>query len=132
MALAFDRQQVEVVAQLAPVANHLELHRQEVPDARHHHPGDATKRFEHPDRRGLEELQPGGAEEDVQRLPPGLGIELLDGQPSGGRQDVSEPFEIDGFAEEEVEVAAHPVLEMDGDRRAPSEVGGGRNDVADR
>jgi hypothetical protein len=62
------------------------------------------ERFEHPDRRGLQELQPSGAEQDVQRLPPRLGLELLDDRPSRGRQDVGQRFEVDGFAEEEADL----------------------------
>ena len=46
VSLPLDRQQVEVVQQLALVADHLQLHRQQVPEARHHHPGDWKQRLE--------------------------------------------------------------------------------------
>jgi hypothetical protein len=128
----FDRHQVEVVAQLAAVADHLELHGHEVAEPGYLQAVDFLGRFEQvlgPGLVGVQELHLGGGEDAVK----GSRRTLGDGERAGGGEAAGQLIEVNALAvEEEVQITANPVREMNGDGRTAAEVGGWRDDHRDR
>lgn len=128
----FDRHQVEVIAQLAEIADRLELHGHEVAEPGDVQAVDFLGRFEEvlgPGFVGVQKLHLGGGEDSVE----GSRRTLGDGERADRRQTASQLIEINALVvEEEVQLPADPVREVDGDGRATAEVCVWRDDLRDR
>jgi hypothetical protein len=118
----FDNHQVEVVAQLAAVADDLELHGHQVAELRNTQAIDLLGRFKKVLRAALvrvQELHLGGREDAVEGPRHALG----DGERACRGQAPGQLVEIDAaVVEEEAQVPADPVPEVDSDGRPTSEV----------
>ena len=119
----FDRHQVEVIAEFAAIADHLQLHGHEVAEPGYTQPVDLLGRFEdvlRPGFVGVQELHLGGGEDAVKGSRRALG----DGERADGGQAAGQLIEVNALVvEEEVQVTADAVREVDGDGRAAAEVG---------
>jgi hypothetical protein len=109
-----DGHQVEVVAELAAVADHLKLHGHQVAELRDAQPVDFPGRLKKVLRAALvrvQELDPGSGEDAVEGSRRALG----DGERARRGQSVGQLVEVDAaVVEEEVQVPADPVPEVDG------------------
>jgi hypothetical protein len=128
----FDRHQVEVIAQFAAIPDHLELHGQKVAEPGDLQAVDFLRRFKEVLGAafvGVQELHLGGGEDAVKGSRGALG----DGKRAYGIQAAGQLVEVDALmVEEEVQVPANSVTEVDGDGRAAAKVGIWRDDRRDR
>jgi hypothetical protein len=117
-----DGHQVEVVAELAAVADYLELHGHQVAELRDAKPVDFPGRLKQVLRAALvrvQELDLGGGEDAVECSWCALG----DGERARCGQSAAQLVEVDAaVVEEEVQISAGPVREVDGDGGPAAEV----------